>query len=426
MRPHSRRRVLQLGAAAGTFALAGCLEGNRSARAPAQRRIEHATQPPDGTWPSAGYDARNTRTNPSASPPRSDPAAVWSAPLSGVVSALVVGPEYVYASTDAETVALARDGDEGWRVGVGGDALAYHAGRVYVSGDTLRALDATSGAERWRSFTGDASPGAVYETSGTVYVTGRTHVYGVHPDSGARRWDIETARYPSIVADDARVGVLTSDRIQFVAPGETVDGLLRDPGPRTSESVRLGWSPEVYSGVLTDDALFVPQYGDRLADTNATVRRYDLPLEDDRWMTPYTWAGIGTIAVDEDRVYASPYRATTDPPDGSLVALDRRRGTERWRYDGSMLGPPAVGGDTVVAGGADPGSPSVCVSTANTTPDCPPAEGPAETGVLHGFDAATGEQLWTIRPGASYGGYPVALVGDRVYYGDGEGVHVLE
>lgn len=182
------------------------------------------------------------------------------------------------------------------------------------------------------------------------------------------------------------------------------------------------------SSALLDNALYVPQYGDRLSETNAAVRRYNLRSTDEQWMTPFTWAGIGAIAIDDTHVYAAPFRATTDPPAGTLVALDRQRGTEQWRYDGSMLGTPAVGGNTVVTGGADPGSPSVCVSSgtdSDADEECSPGDSPADSGVLHAFDTDTGERLWTRQPGASYGGYPLAIAGDRIYYGDAEGIHAL-
>ncbi|WP_248897008.1 PQQ-binding-like beta-propeller repeat protein [Haloplanus halobius] len=426
MAPRSRREVLHAGAAVGTVAIAGCLDRDGTAHDSAQRQAESPIRPSRGTWPTAGRDPRNTRHSPSASPPRADPTTAWSVSLSGVASAVVVGPDHVYASSDAETVAIAPDGTEQWRVGVGG-GLSYIDQRLYISAADLVALDTASGQEQWRSLTEDASPRAVHETSGTVYVTSRTAVHGLQPDSGAQRWRIETARYPGLVADTDRIALVTNEQVQLVAPGETVDGLLRDPAPRTTETIQPGWRPGVQSCTLLDEALFVTQYGDRLADADAAVRRYGLRTTDERWMTPLTWAGVGSVAVDDDHVYAAPFRATTDPPDGSLVALDRRRGTERWRYDGAMLGAPAVGGDTVVAGGADPGSPSVCVSSTDDDADteCSPGDSPADTGVLHAFDTETGDRLWTIRPGGSYGGYPLALVDDRLYYGDETGIHAL-
>jgi outer membrane protein assembly factor BamB len=421
----SRRRFLQTGAAVGTLAVSGCFEVSGGTREAAQRQVETPVQPPDGTWPTSGYDHRNTRHASAASPPSEHPTTDWSVPIDGVVSAIVVGPDYVYASSSEETVAVAPDGTEQWRAGFGG-GLSYIDHRLYVSADALVALDATSGQEVWRGLTGEATPRSVYEANGTVYVTSTTSFYGVHPDSGAQRWRIETTRYPGFVADERRVGLITSEQVRFFAPGEVDGGLLEDTRPRVTETIRSSWRPDVYSATLLDDTLFVPQYGDRLSDVNAAVRRYDLAVSDERWMTPFTWAGIGTIAVDDECVYAAPFRATTNPPEGSLVALDRKRGTERWRYDGAMLGTPAVGGDIVVAGGADPGSPSICVSSdSDADSKCSEGKPPAESGVLHAFDTKTGERLWTIRPGASHGGYPLALADERVYYGDATGVHAL-
>jgi hypothetical protein len=425
MGPQSRRQLLRTGATVGALAVAGCSDVSGGTREAAQRQVETPVQPPDGTWPTPGYDHRNTRYASAASPPSESPTTDWSVAVDGVVSAVVVGPEYVYASSTDETVAVAPDGTEQWRLGIGG-GLTYIDQRLYVSADELVAVDATSGREIWRGLTGETNPGTIYEASGTVYVTSRTSFHGLHPDSGVQRWRIETARYPGLVADENRVGLVSSEWVRFFAPSEADGGLFEDERPERTDSVRPNWWPDVYSATLLEDTLFVPQYGDRLSDVNAAVRRYDLAVDDERWMSPLTWGGIGTIAVDDECVYAAPFRATTNPPEGSLVALDRKRGTERWRYDGAMLGTPAVGGDVVISGGADPGSPSVCVSSdSDTDSECSDGKPPAESGVLHAFDTETGERLWTIRPGASHGGYPLALADDRVYYGDATGVHAL-
>jgi hypothetical protein len=421
-----RRRFLAAVGTAASVGLAGCSGLSSSSRKSAQRHVESPTQPAAGTWPSPSYDPANTRYNPSASPPRSTPTTAWSVPLAGVPSAVVVGTEYVYASSDVETVAVTPDGTEQWRIGTGG-GLSYVADRLYVTADAVVALDAASGRERWRSSVAETHFGSMYETSGTIYVTGHASVRGLHPDSGTQRWQVETARHPGLVADDRRVGIVTNEQLQFVAPGETESGLLQEPSPHTVETLQPGWRPALQSVILLEETMFVSQYGDRLSDTNAAARRYDLIATDDRWVTPFTWAGVGALAVDDSHVYATPFRATTDPPDGSIVALDRQQGSEQWRYDGAMLGAPAVGGNTVVAGGADPGSPSVCVSSdSDSDENCSPGEPPAESGILHAFDAETGKQLWTITPGASYGGYPLAVVGDRVYYADADGLHALE
>lgn len=421
----SRRRFLQASTAVGTLAVAGCLGTSGTAKDSAQRQIEPPVQPEPGTWPTTSYDAENTRYNPNASPPRSTPTTEWSVSLSGVVSDIVVGPDYVYASSDEETVAFAHDGSKQWQLDIGG-RLTYVANRLYLSADTVIALDATSGQELWRGPTDGPTPGGVYETTGTVYVTGRRSVQGLHPDTGSERWRLETDRGVGLVADERRVGVVTNAQVRFIDPGEAVDGFLREPKPRTVETIRTGWRPDVLSPTLLDNTLYVSQYGDTVSDVQAAARRYDLVYTDERWVTPFTWAGVGAIAVDADHVFAAPFRATTDPPDGSIVALDRRTGVEQWRYDGSMLGSPVVGGNVVVAGGADPGSPSVCVSSdAESNEDCTNGESPAESGVLRAFDAETGERLWAIEPGASYGSYSLALTEDRIYYGDATGVHTL-
>ncbi|WP_435115880.1 PQQ-binding-like beta-propeller repeat protein [Halolamina sp. C58] len=430
----SRRRFLRASAAAAAVGSAGCLGGSNPAEAAAQRRIDHRTTPPAESWPTEDYGARNTRHNPDATPPRSAPATEWSVSLPGVVSTVIVGPEFVYASSEDATVAVAPDGTEQWRVEFGG-SLAWVAGRLYVSADTLVALDADSGEEIWRG-PEEMAPGSVFESSGTVYVTERERLRGLHADSGAERWRIDTDRYPRLVANDGRVAVVTGERLRFFEPGEVEDGLLREPAPRVVETLEPGWYPEIVSAALVDGAFYLGQFGDSVADLHATARQFHLMTDDERWVTPYDWSGVSALAVDDERVYGVPYHATLDPLESSVVALDRETGTEQWHDDGELLGTPAVGGGVVVAGGAHPGSPSVCVSEggeesagtpAETTTDetCSEGEPTAESGVLRAFDAASGERLWTVEPGASNGSYPIALVGDRVYYGDAAGLHAL-
>ncbi|WP_053948080.1 outer membrane protein assembly factor BamB family protein [Halolamina sediminis] len=432
----SRRSFLRASAATAAVASAGCLGRSSPAEDAAQRRIDQRTTPPAGTWPTGDYGARNTRDNPEASPPRSTPTGEWSVPLPGVVSSVVVGPEFVYASSGEATVAVAPDGTEQWRVEFGG-GLAFVAGRLYVSADTLVALDADSGEDVWRGPEG-MEPQLVHESSGTVYVTEREQLRGLHADSGAERWRISTARYPRLVAGEGHVVVLTGDRVRFFEPGEVETGPFREPAPRVVETLEPGWYPEIVSVTLTDGAFYLGQFGDSVADLDATARQFHRMTDDERWVTPYDWSGVSALAVDDERVYGVSYHATLDPLESSVVALDRETGTEQWHDDGELLGTPTVGGDVVVAGGAHPGSPSVCVSKGDeeesagtpaegtaTEETCSEGEPTAESGVLRAFDAASGERLWTVEPGASHGSYPLALVGDRVYYGDAAGVHAL-
>jgi outer membrane protein assembly factor BamB len=432
----TRRRFLRTSAAVAAVGSAGCLGGSNTAADAAERRIDPRTTPRAGTWPSASYGARNTRRNPDAAPPRSAPTSEWSVPIPGVASAIVVGPTFVYASSDEATVAVAPDGTERWRVEFGG-GLTSVDGRLYVAADTLVALDAESGEEIWRG-PEEMEPQSVFEASGTVYVTERERLRGLHADTGEERWRTDTARYPRLVADSNRVGVVTGERVRFLESGEVETGLFREPEPSVVETLEPGWSPEIVSATLYEGALYLGQFGDSVADLSATARKFQFVTDDERWVTPYDWSGVSALAVDDERVYAAPYHATLDPLESSVVALDRETGTETWHDDGELLGTPAVGGGVVVAGGAHPGSPSVCVSegdgtgtdgtrTAETESEqtCSEGDPAAASGVLRAFDAATGERLWTLEPGASYGSYPLTLVGERIYYGDADGVHAL-
>jgi len=422
----SRRRFLHVSATALAVGSSGCLGGSRPAAEAAERQIDHGTAPRAGAWPNASYDARNTRHNPTASPPRSTPTTEWSVSLSGVTSSVVVGPEFVYASSEEATVAVAPDGTEQWRAEVGG-GLTYVEGRLYVAADMLVALGADTGEEIWRGPDG-MDPHSVSESSGTVYVTEREALRGLHADSGEERWGISTARYPRLVADSRQVCVVTGDRVRFLEAGAVETGVFNEPGPRVVQTLEPGWSPEIVSATLLEGSFYLGQFGDSVADLQATARQFHLITTDERWVTPYDWSGVSALAVDADRIYAVPYHATLDPLESSVVALDRETGAKQWHDDGDLLGTPAVGGGVVVAGGAHPGSPSICVSEGEDTETdetCSNGESAAGSGVLRALDAATGERLWTVEPGASFGSYPLALVDERIYYGDADGVHAL-
>lgn len=147
MVPRSRRRFLQAGATVGTLAVTGCLGRFGESSSTPERQVDTPRSPPPGTWPTSLYDPMNTATSSSASPPRSAPATEWSVPVDGTVSTVVVGPDHVFASSRDQTVAVRKDGSEQWEIDVGGD-LAFVAGRLYVSGASLLALDAATGEEQ--------------------------------------------------------------------------------------------------------------------------------------------------------------------------------------------------------------------------------------------------------------------------------------
>ena len=190
------------------FGVAGCLGSIGESTPTPQRQVEPPMEPAAGTWPSSLYDPRNTATNPDASPPRSSPTTQWTVPFDEYVWTVVVGPDHVFASSRERTIAVGKDGSEQWTVGVGGD-LRYVAGRLYVSGGALLALDAATGEAQWRAFADDdENPGTVYEARGTVYVTSELGFHGLHPDTGERLWRVETDRNPRVVADDRRVGLV--------------------------------------------------------------------------------------------------------------------------------------------------------------------------------------------------------------------------
>jgi outer membrane protein assembly factor BamB len=113
---------------------------------------------------------------------------------------------------------------------------------------------------------------------------------------------------------------------------------------------------------------------------------------DVQWNLEAGQGGLSAAAVAGDTIYvANGYMINVDIENpGSIIAVDRRTGTERWRFstDSGAGSTPAVGNGTVYAGDG--------------------------SGTLYAIDAENGEEIWRT---SLEGGWiaPPAIVDDTIY-----------
>jgi outer membrane protein assembly factor BamB len=293
----SRRDVLRTAVLGATGSLAGCL-GFEFGSDPTP--IPDATPGPDD-WPTSGYDARNTRYNAGASPPRTTPDPRWTRNFRFCHEPVVRG-EHVVLNADERTVGVrARDGHPLWRSTSepwGFETPTLGAERAYVTGvDCAFGVDLADGRETWR---GRPCHGA-NTASGTI-ADGRLYLeYGGYFSALDATGDVTWA-----TARDARGSPAVADETGYVATAFSV------------AAVDLTTDPREWPWEDSDDD--EPAHSSRDA-----VTEWAVPPEP-RVTGPRFYR---SPAVTDDTVYATAERENR--PGGELRALARSDGEERWR-----------------------------------------------------------------------------------------------
>ncbi len=285
-----------------------------------------------------------------------------------------------------------------WQQSTGGSVFSAPIvanGTVYVgsTGGNLLALDAGTGAIRWRhaigQFLNDATPVVV----GWVVFVGanRTWVYALDAEDGHQLWAANLQEVikaaptysdgmvlvnssNSATALDARTGVVRwrFHEVGFGWPttaSPTIDGQVA--------YVALGDKTVVYAfNVLTGQQLWAYNAGDRLVATPLVVRREVI---------------IGTWK-------------------GTIDAVDAGSGRQLWRYNVNEVLPHGVKGDGI-AGSFASNNGTIFVGTYD--------------GNMVALDAATGMLRWSRLLTAPILGTPVSE-GTSVYVSGGEVLYALE
>jgi eukaryotic-like serine/threonine-protein kinase len=290
---------------------------------------------------------------------------------------------------------------------------AISGGLVYVVGNdganpedkgfaaSLHALDEATGTERWQfAMPGDSVDSAPVVSGGLVFVgTWGTYVYALDAATGAVRWKqktgLEIHSTPAVSEGLLCVAGIGSNSeayeserpdsggmnsTEFVCALDAATGAERwrfnSAGPLFSSPVVSGGSVYAASSEATD-------YSDTPEDESSPGFLYALDAASgtERWKFPTGPSGESP-AVSGGLVYAGDLG-------GYLHALDAASGTERWKSsveDGA--GPPTVSDGAVYVGGTD--------------------------GYVYALDAASGAQRWRCKT-LFWASNPPAASADLVY-----------
>lgn len=380
MRETSRRGYLRRSAAVALAAVAGCLgsedPADRTTATPADGGSGPASATPTETDMPTARPGTGTETEtptptdePETDTPTDEPGAGTSAPsgavawrtaLDDAVTATpVIDDGSVYAGD--ESGAVRRHGvDAGevrWRfdagvpiqdLAVGGETVFVVSGTDELGSDqTLHALDAGSGAERWTHSPTNWWLELLAVADGTVYVStaddalgpeGET-LYALDADGGTQRWSAEVG--------DPREAVLTGDSI-FVSTFGRIDAFDRASGDAR-------WERDVedvtYTTPAVVDGTMVYAYSDYDESRYGVLVGLDAATGEERWQ--FHGASVTSTVVEDGTLYVGGGVAALDPPDGSPLWQVDRSGfvTEAGVTDDRVY----AGGDTVQVYGRDGG-----------------------------------------------------------------------
>ncbi len=168
----------------------------------------------------------------------------------------------IYVATESGTVCAlqATDGSQHWAVDtgvLGPERVVTGSETVWVAGGqgTVVALD-TDGVERWSTIVDESAMTGSAVVEDTLYLCGRTTVYGIDATGGGQRWRVSVS--------DRITGVTpTSDALYLGTDGGLV-GLAR-------EGQATGW------GSSTDTGNSTARTSQTAGDTSATTRQRNRP-----------------------------------------------------------------------------------------------------------------------------------------------------
>ncbi len=334
------------------------------------------SQPSSGVVIGPRGDAGLTGVMPGEGP-ATQPAILWEAPASGIIMGMAIRDGLLYFAEKDPGLVTAVDrasGSTTWSVDLGPESTVFGpepAGDLIVvgvwasGGNAIVALDAATGAERWRVAT-DNLPTAPTYVDGTVYVAAEG---GLDADS-------------SLYALDAATG---NEKWVFAAP----------------EALDLGERIAVDDGIVVATAW-------ALEDNGAGVYAIDAATGQVLW----TFNEVNELTMEP--VVGNRLVLITDLP--TTWALDLSTGATRWQHSGQSTGGGQAMdasaayfgyGDQVQAVNLLDGSPlwSAPVSGVAVTPEVAGgivysavwrrSDDPANHSI-HAFDAATGAEAWSM------------------------------
>jgi outer membrane protein assembly factor BamB len=313
----------------------------------------------------------------------------WRADVgSAIETTPVVDDGAVYAGTDGGSVVrhAVDDGGQEWRfeadapildLAVAGDAVLGVSGTVELAADqTVHAIEAESGAQRWTFSPGNWWLDLLATRDGTVYVataddalgpTGQT-LFAVPVGSGNPAWSAEIG--------DPREAVLTDDGI-FVSSTGRLYAFDRADGTKR-------WHVEtpdpVYTTLAAADGTVVQGFQPEDAEVYGLLAGFDPGSGEERWRLD-EWTVTSVSARNGDLYAGGAAVAAVDPADG----------TARWRTEWSGFVTEAGIGERRVYAGSES---------------------------VRALDRERGETAWTWSPDPAQGGVQAAGITDGRLYCD--------
>jgi outer membrane protein assembly factor BamB len=323
-----RRAFLAVGGlalGAGCSGLAGDSKKEKSSP-PKECALDPGVTPGTAEWSGETGDQRNTSSVPTAEVPAPPLALDWTYTMDGYGSVpcpVVVGGTVYTTNLEVELHAVdAATGSKRWRVNRSvNESPAVSGEHVFIAGDdAVRALDLSSGDERWSTESaagrGSYSTG-VQVTGGTVFVSGHMFLVAFDASTGEVRWTfttgLEIESRPAI--SDGTVYVGSDDTYLYALEAATGDRRWR-----YKTDGRVSCDP-----VVADDIVYV-------GSEEGTLYALDARSGNERWRKKV--GDIGHLAVDGGHVYVgfgSQYGPT-------MLAFTAESGVECWSSDAYEAG----------------------------------------------------------------------------------------
>lgn len=368
----------------------------------------------------AGQDTTGTNDVPIATAtPQATVAAQAAAPapgagITGAVPMYRGGPGHDGQLTGPPPAGAPR---LAWRFDTGGEVYSSPAiadGLLFVAGKDgiLYALDAASGAERWRyqisAYVTRSSPAVV---DGTVYIGGGFGVHALDAATGQQRWSVPikyagqasptvagglvivTSQEGWIYALDAGTGEgawrTATDGLVFGAPAIVDDRVVYATDEGIVNSVELATGRQVWRATVPGAIFASPAVlGSTAVVTTQAGTTVALDMADgaQRW----TFAHGGS-----EPALASDGLIVIGAGDGGIYGIDPASGTQRWAYPSGKrdISAPVLAQAVVLTGAGD---------------------------TLLALDPATGTARWYFLAGGVIETSPVAVDG-HVFFGSRDG-----
>lgn len=332
--------------------------GSRATRTPAETQTAAGAPVPEdaGGAPMFQYDAANTGGARDESGPQTGVTPRWQLDATFSTSAfLVVVDGIIYVSANSLLALDAIDGTRQWQYdGTVQESAAVLDGTVYVGGfDYLHAVDTVDGTRRWRTQIGHATAAPTAKND-TVYVGsklpetqgGGDYFRAIDVSDGTERWQFAGRRGP------------------FTAPA------------------------------VADETVYVTNRGEWSIDT----RLYAFDGADGAIRWSFTIEDSGRNQATSAPVVADGTVYVCS--EASVYALNEADGSERWRFDapGQYVRMPVMGDGTVYVGGEK---------------------------AIHAVDPSEGTELWRIDD-VDPMRYPPVVVGDAIYVGEGRRIRAFD